>query len=294
MNSALPSRRDFFKTVLVPAAAGWIAGKFSKPPGTGGPETTAVPSAFERLMERGVLRCAYLPYSIQFRKDPNTGKLSGVFHDLTEELGRKLGLRVEWIEGDSWATMFEGFKHDRYDLFATGIWESPNRARVADFTMPVYFDQVCAYVRADRRGLNRLEELDSPDVKIATLDGATAALLAREHFPRARTLSLPSTVDIAQLLMEVSSGKADVTFAGREEAETFIRRNPGSLKRLTDKPVRCFANVIALPQNNFALKSMLDAALRTLHSAGTIERLLQAYEESPEANLRLALPYQQN
>ena len=52
---------------------------------------------------------------------------------------------------------------------------------------------------------NRLTEdwskINSPDVRIATIDGETGDLIARTQFPNAKRVSLPQLTDISQLFL---------------------------------------------------------------------------------------------
>ena len=47
--------------------------------------------------------------------------------------------------------MIEGLDTNRYDVVGSGIWINASRGRGADFTIPLLYDAVCAYVRDDDR-----------------------------------------------------------------------------------------------------------------------------------------------
>ena len=59
-------------------------------------------------MKSGTLRCAYLLYTPFFMRDLKTGELSGVFHDVMEEIGKSTGLKVEWTTEVGYDNIFPG------------------------------------------------------------------------------------------------------------------------------------------------------------------------------------------
>src|SRR5207253_5761520 len=126
-------------------------------------------------------------------KDPNTGKLSGIGIDSLEMAAKNLGLKVEWTEEVGWGSMLEGLQTNRYDMIATPIWTNSNRARLVDFSRPLYYSPINVWVKAGDKRFNEtnLTTLNSPDKVIATVDGETAEVIANEDFPQAKKLSLP-------------------------------------------------------------------------------------------------------
>src|SRR3990167_8306945 len=61
-------------------------------------------SVYDRVINSGQLRCAYVTYPPACVKDPNSGKLSGVFVEAVEALGKNLGLKVQWTEEVGWGS----------------------------------------------------------------------------------------------------------------------------------------------------------------------------------------------
>jgi len=260
----------------------------------GGNRATDSTSLYSRVMTSGKVRCSYLVYPPYCLKDPNTGKLSGMFVEVMEEVGRRLGLKVIWSEEVGYESLFEGLHTDRYDVFAGGLWPSSARGKVADFSKPIFFSCVRAYGRRnDGRFIKNLPAINSPDVKIAVIDGAMEDLIARADFPKAKRLSLPQLSPFSQNLLNVASGKADVTFAEPGIVRIFQRDNPGALRELApNKPLRIFGNAFVFKLGEDKFKSMFDTVLTELINDGTVERLLTKYEPGPGVFLRTALPYQ--
>jgi polar amino acid transport system substrate-binding protein len=262
-----------------------------------GTKPTAAPvrtSAIERIEKARAIKCSYLIYSPYFRKDPNTGKLSGIFHDLMEEVGKNAGLKIEWVEEVGYENIFPGLNSDRYDVFAGGLWPNSTRAQAGFFTIPVFYSVIKAWGRPDdKRFVNNLSAINSPGVRIATIDGAMEDIIAKTDFPTAQRLSLPQLSPFTQNLLNITTGKADVTFAEPSIISEFLATNPGKLKELAPgQPLRVFGNSLVIKLGDIDLKEFLDVALRELLYSGSIDRILAKYEPAPNSFPRVAKPYE--
>jgi polar amino acid transport system substrate-binding protein len=251
-------------------------------------------STYDRVMQSGKIRCGYLIWPPACIKDPNTGKLSGIGIDAFELVAKKLGLTIEWVEEVSMGTMVEGLVTNRYDLVPTGIWPNSNRAKIVSFGKPLYYSPLYVYVRkGDKRFKNHWELINSTKMKIATVDGGSVEVIAQNDFPQAQKLSMPQLSDNAQLLLNVATGKADVTFAERTVANRYMHNNPGMIDNINpDKPIRIFANCWMFKRGEFAFKAMLDTVLDEVINSGAMDKIIAKYEKSSNEVLRVALPYQ--
>ncbi len=251
-------------------------------------------SIYNRVMQQGKIRCGYSIYNPGCLKDANTGKLSGIGVDTLEMVAKNLGLKVEWTEEVGWGTMIEGLQTNRYDMIATPVWATSDRARVVDFSKPLFFSPVCAYVKAGNRTFNadNLKTLNSPEYSIASIDGATAEIIAQEDFSRVKRVSLPQSSDFGQLLLTISSGKADVTFTEPADAAVFMKNNPGVIEKIGGSPLRVFPNCWIFRRGQLEFKDMINTALDQLINSGAEERIIQKYEPAPNTLYRVAVPYQ--
>ena len=249
-------------------------------------------SVYDRVMRTGTLRCAYTIYAPDTIKDPNTGKLSGIFVDTMQKAADALHLKLEWTEEVPWAGMIEGLNSNRYDAVCSGVWENTDRGRVAAFSRPVFYSAVNAYVRKDEtRFGNDLSLLNDPNVRIAVADGETNATVARNRFPRAQQVALPQGSDFSQLLLTVTTGKADVVFIEPAVAADFLRNNPDSLKMMSDHPLLVLPTIVMFRRGQEEFKSMLDSALDQLVNDGEVDDILKKYEPFPGAFYRDADAY---
>jgi polar amino acid transport system substrate-binding protein len=257
------------------------------------PNDPKAQNAYERVVETGKLRLGYVPYPPGLIKDPNTKKITGIFAEVIEEAAGNLDLKVEWIEEVGWGTMVEGLKANRYDMIGSPVWPLSQRAKLADFTVPIYYGGLAAYVRADdRRFDGNLALLNDPSVKIATIDGEVTDNVAKYDFPKAQSVSNPQGTEIASLLKTVTSGRADVTFVEPFVALEFLKNNPNTLREpVPGQTIRLYPNTYMFYRDQGHFKPMLDNAIMELVNNGFVDRVLDKYEPAKGAFYRRALPY---
>ena len=239
-------------------------------------------SVYERVKQRGSIRCAYAIYNPGCMKDPNTGTLKGIGVDALQLLAKQNGLKVEWVEEVGWGAMIEGLQTDRYDIMATPIWPSSDREKLADFSKALYFSPVYAYVKSGNKNLigSDLSVLNSPKYAMASIDGATAEVIAQKDFPKIRRVTLPQLSDFSQLLLTVATGKADVTFTEPADAAVFMKHNPNAIEKI-GSPVRVFPDCWMFRKNQTEFKKLLDDGIDKLAETGALKRIVNLYEPEP-------------
>ena len=254
--------------------------------------TTQSQDLLAKVLDKGEIRVGYVVYPPGMIKDPNTGELSGIFHDALEEAGKNLGLKINWVEEVGWGTMIEGLKAGRYDMIGSPVWPNSSRAKNVDFTIPLNYSAVGVYTRSGDNRFVDLTRINNGNVTIATIDGEMSSFIAKATFPNAKIISLPQDAQVSQLLLNVRTSKADVTFVETAIAEEFLAQNPGSVQNIVpNNPVRSFGNTMLVPKNQDGFKSMINSALEELFNSGTVDVLIDKYEKYPGSFYRAAKPY---
>jgi ABC-type amino acid transport substrate-binding protein len=255
--------------------------------------TTPAADRRETVVKRGSVRAGYYAGAPYFIKDAKGGNISGIFAEVFEEACGNLGLKVEWTEEVGFGQMIEGLETGRYDVVASGIWINASRARGADFSTPILYDAVCVFAReGDRRFDSNLAALNDPAVKISTIDGEMASLVAKTDFPKAQVVSLPQSTDFTQMILNVVNNKADVTILGVGPAAKFQAANPGAIRNITpDRPVRVFPTAVMVKRGEYEFKRMLDLSLTEMINNGRVEAIIRKYEEHPGSHYRVAPGY---
>ncbi len=250
-------------------------------------------SVYDRVLQSGKLRCAYVIYPPSCIKDPNTGELSGISIDALNLVAKKLGLSVEWSEEVGWGSMLEGLETNRYDMVATAVWTEASRAKVASFSKALFYTPLYACVRVgDHRFDNNMNRVNASDVTIATIDGGIGQIVAEENFPKAHILSMTQMTDLSQNLLNVADHKADITFADPFTLYRYSKNNTHTIENISTKdPLRVFPDCWMFRRGEFDFKSMLDTVLDEVINSGAMDKTINKYEQTPGEVYRVALPY---
>lgn len=250
-------------------------------------------SAYDRVLRTGTLRCGYADWPpIIFTKDMTTGELSGIAHDITEELGKRLNLKIDWVEDVSWSNIISSLQTRKSDAFCTMLGVTAERGRAITYSRPVFFTPVFPYVRPDdHRFDNDLAVANNPAIRFSSIDGEMSDNIARAHFPRAQIKAVPQTLQVSESLNNIVAQKADIIIVDYGFGESFIKNNPGQLRRIGDKPFAVAQAAYGFDIHETMLRDMIDSALTEMHNQGIIDKIIARYTSDPLEILRVAQPY---
>jgi ABC-type amino acid transport substrate-binding protein len=281
-----------FVLLLCAAVAAGVSHLMNAAPGSLPKAVEARESAYERIMSSGVIRCGYIQYPKFIERDLKTGTMSGIYYEIMEEIGKRLSLKIDWTVEVGFADAFDGLKTGRYDVMCFAFNQTPGRARVTEFTAPIIFGPSFAYVRVDdARFDNDYGKINSPDVKVAFIEGELTQTIRAEDFPKTQAVSLTSLADISQVLMQVASGKADVAITEPTSAEAYMLNNPGKLKRVPGPPIRMQRVGVDVGVGEEELKSLLDTTIYSLLATGFVQRTVNKYVSGPDQLYFPAIPW---
>ena len=245
-----------------------------------------------QILSSGVLRACYTIYPPDFEKDPKTGDFSGIFYDITQAMAHNLGLKVELTKEVGYGDIFTALDAHQCDVFIGSVWPSSSRAKAGYFTEPAFYSAIYAYGRPDdHRFDNNLSAINSSSIRIAVIDGELEDIIAQTDYPNAQRISLPQLSSFSQNLLNITSGKADVTFIEKSVTDAFLKEHPGALRQLSATPVRVFGNVFAVQRGQTDLQNLLNVSLNELIYSGQVDSILKKYEITPDEFLRVAPPY---
>lgn len=238
----------------------------------------AAQPAYDRVLKTNTLRCAYAPFPLFLEKNPNTGALSGIMPEITQEIEKISGLKIEWVAEIDYSTIAETLRTGKADAFCTGMALTPSRGKVLTGSVPVAYAVMGTYVRQnDMRFDNNPAKIDDPKIKLEVNMGDFSEEIAKRFFPKAERVYRGAIGGEDQLFLDVAMGKADVTFSGPNNAETFNKNNPMSALRLVPftRPIYRVPVVIGLDIHEAALANLLNASLNDLIDNGVIEKIIQ-------------------
>lgn len=280
----------FFAAIGLALAVGYIGALLAQP--SQPRQAVADETAYQRILRTGVLKCGYALWPpLVLNKDANTGQMSGLAKDIIETAAKNLKLKVQWVEETGWGSWIEGLKNGRFDVFCGTAWQSAAIGREVRYTVPVFYNPVYAYVRADDTRFDKgFDILNDPAIRISGQDGEVSESVARDHFPKAAYIGQPQMSELGLIFMNVAQAKADIVFNAPDTAEAFMNKNPGLLKRVSDTPFEFFSASYAVAMNEVNLQQMLDTALIEMRNNGILEKILKDNNAPADQFLRISVP----
>ena len=255
--------------------------------------TTPTNTAFERVMQTGVIRCGYAAWDPMLKVDPTTKKVSGIAHDVFEAAAKYLGLKVEWTEELTWGEFPLALQNHRVDAFCMGSPTSAERARATLQTDPFLFTKFVVAVRSDdKRLVHNPHDLNKPETKFGQVDGTLQVKLVPRLFPQATFLIYPESIPLSQLLLDVGENKLDAALIGLSMVAIYNQSHPGRLTALEGPGIgRFLPNVIFVGPHEPRLRDMLNVALMDVLDTGLVGQAVARYQIVPDAYRLPASPY---
>jgi polar amino acid transport system substrate-binding protein len=206
----------------------------------------------------------------------NGDKLTGFDVELTEELARRMDLRVKWVD-TSFDTLFTQVAAGRFDMAAAATTITPERGRQVNFTEPYYAAQQALVVNEKRSpDIRSVEELAGGDV-VAVQKGTTGESWARDNVPDGvEVRAFPEAPDIYTAL-EAGAVTAVLMDEPSAVTETAKRKALELVQTIDTKERYGFA----VDPRNQALLDNLNRELREIKRDGTYQRLYARYSDLP-------------
>ncbi|MBU0622532.1 MAG: ABC transporter substrate-binding protein [Gammaproteobacteria bacterium] len=173
----------------------------------------------DRVMANKVVRVCIWPdyFSITYR-NPKTQQLSGIDIDMANELGKGLGVSVEFVDS-SFAKLIDDVTGDRCDIAMFAIGITPLRAKSLRFTLPHLASDIYAITSKTNRRIKSWEDIDKPGSVVAVAKGTLHEPVMKDKLRDAQLLILDTPFAREQ---EVQSGRADVFMTDYPYSQRFL------------------------------------------------------------------------
>jgi cyclohexadienyl dehydratase len=235
------------------------------------------PSRLDDILRRGTLRVGmtgdYLPFT---SLDTTTQKFRGFDVDMSEALGKALGVRVEYVK-TAWPQLTKDFEADDFDIAMGGVSITLDRQKKGIFSSPVMREGKTPIARcADKDKYQTLQEIDRPGVRVIVNPGGTNERFARAHVTNAEIKVYDDNVTIFD---EIAKGEADVMMTDAAETRYQQKLHLGVLCSVHPDQPFDFAEKAYWLQRDAALKDFVDQWLHISHEDGSFARIYAAWFE---------------
>jgi ABC-type amino acid transport substrate-binding protein len=158
------------------------------------------------LLAKKVRVCIWPDYFGISLRSPKTQQLSGIDSDLAMELGKDLGVGVEFVDS-SFAKLVADITGDRCDVAMFGVGVTPARAEKLRFTQPTMASDIFAITTRSNRRMKTWDDIDKAGAVVAVMKGTLHEPVMRERLKSAALVVVDTPMAREQ---EVEAGRADV------------------------------------------------------------------------------------
>ncbi len=240
---------------------------------------------FERIESTKTLRVGFTNYIPAFMYDSDYNNFSGIFYEIIIEIAKKHGWRVIWTEETGYGVIVDGLNNNRFDLFGSAVWPTPERLAQADFSNSLYKSNVFAWVRSDFNKIN--DEMKSDmTIRVSVKENDISDSIATADFPSNRQVKVPQLSDTMELLQFVADDRADFTFVEPYIASQFNEKSSIQLTQSSTEPIRTYDNSFMIKKSEQKLVDLINNELAILESNGTIEKLIKKYTGTDDTYMR--------
>ncbi len=238
-------------------------------------------TTLDHIKKTKKIRCAYWLWPELVERNPNTGRMSGVYVDVINRVAKALGADVEWKTEATIDNIVALITSGKVDAICGPLVPAAHYRAVVGFASPILYAGYDIYVRPDdNRFINDKTLLNKKSVTLLSVDGSASGYYSQLFFPKAKQKSLPSVLGAGQVLLDVQNGKSDATVAEQLTAERYIDNNPGSLKLLRwgEAPLLTLGiTPFVTKVDDLVFLNTLNAILRDLLDFGEIEQIYKKH-----------------
>jgi len=223
--------------------------------------TEITPALRSEMAPSGTLRVG-LNYGNNLLVVSMTPEPRGVAPDLGRELGRRLGVPVEFVGFDSAGKLGDGVKTGAWDVAFLG--NEPQRAAEIAFTA-AYLEIPSTYIVSAASGIRAVDEVDREGVRIAVPEQAAYGLYLQRNIKRARLVLTKTNEEAVKAFV---NDKLEALAGLRPRLLIDVTKLPGA--RLLDGQFAGVQQAIGTPKARAAAAEYLRAFVEEAKASGLV------------------------
>lgn len=224
----------------------------------------------EVIQDRGKIIVAMEGTWAPWTYHDESGKLVGFDTEVATLIAGKLGVDVEFVEGE-WDGLLAGLDAGRYDIMVNGVDITEDRQKKYDFSTPYAYNRTAVIVRSDDTSVTKMEDLKGKTT--ANTISSTYAQVAEKY-----GATVTAVDDLNQTIELLIQGRIDATLNAEVTYGDYMKAHPDAKIK-----VACLdgdATSVAIPVRKGAGENLVKAineALAELASEGKLSELSVKY-----------------
>lgn len=238
-------------------------------------------SVSERVRSTGVVRACIWPeyYGVTYRH-PRTRELKGIDIDLSGELAKDLGARIEYVDS-SFTAVVDDLNSHRCDVAMFAIAVLPQRLHSLSFTQPYLHSDVYAITTKNNAVVGQWSDIDRPGVRVAVLRGTSLESFMAAHLQHATVVPTSPPTSREQELM---SGRVDAFMTNYFYSRRLLDNDDWARLIAPARPVQMLSYAYAVrpgdtgwlaQMNDFVARIKRDGRLRAAAQKNGLEQVIE-------------------
>lgn len=241
---------------------------------------------WQKVQDRGELRCGAAVAPPYVMRDPATGEYSGFFADLCREFADVLKVKPKFVD-TTWDNIVAGLQAGKWDM-SIALNRTPARAMAINFSIPAMEYQISlAYNKNDPKvpaDPKSVADIDKKGIVLAVMSGTAQDKAISAAIKNATILRLPSNDETR---LAVMSKRADLLVDASDSNQLFVQSHPDWAVAFNPAPALAKQGVaFGLPQGmSYSDVEVVNIFLEERVATGHVDELIhKAVDQVLKAN----------
>ncbi len=216
---------------------------------------SAAADVLEDVLERGSIRfgvAEFVPWTMK----SESGELIGFEVDVAKKIAKDMGLKAEF-KLYPWEEVIPALQNGEIDVLAGGMSITPARALQVNFSRPLANSGVSLATNTNlTKDIERLEELNNPEITIAVVKGTLAHSVTQKFFDKADVKSFASAEDAGEAVVK---GEAHAYLASLTQARFLALNNGDKVDLPISEPLLASREALAIKKGEQELLNYLNS-----------------------------------
>lgn len=194
-----------------------------------------------------------------------SGKLTGFDVEIAQEVGKRLGVEVEFLE-TQWDAIFAGLDAGRFDMVANQVGINDERKESYVFSDPYITSNAVLVVGKDNNEIKSFEDLDGK---------LSAQSLTSNYAETAKSFGaeLEGVEGFNQAIELLNSGRVDATVNDNLTVLDFLKQRPDAKIKVVDEADDAAQSALLFRKDSGAIVDEVNKALADMIEDGTYDKI---------------------